>query len=155
MGKIHSSLEYKGQRETERHTLQEGERRGERNVLEPRDILNWVRKIQRALVSSWAATEESVEGEPITSRIQVCTRCIIGAVFCSLQQIVSNEIIFADVATYCWDIIRRQPPVCKCTCTWGRPLIRLCASNLSQNTTHKGEVNDKCLEPVSCCFFFL
>ena len=40
MGKIHSSLEYKGQREIERHTLQEGERRGERNVLEPRDILN-------------------------------------------------------------------------------------------------------------------
>ena len=138
MGKIHSSLEYKGQRETERHTLQEGERRGERNVLEPRDILNWVWKIQRALVSSWASTEESVEGEPITLRIQVCKRCIIPAVFSSLQQFVSNEIIFADVATYCWDVIRRQPRVCKCTCTGGRTLIRLCASNLSQNTTQRG-----------------
>ena len=40
MGKIHSSLKYKGQRETERQTLQEGKRRAERNVLEPRDILN-------------------------------------------------------------------------------------------------------------------
>ena len=40
MGKIHSSLEYKGQRETEGHTLQEGEREADRNVLEPRDILD-------------------------------------------------------------------------------------------------------------------
>ena len=40
MGKIHRSLEYKGQRETEGHTLQEGERKTERNALEPRDILD-------------------------------------------------------------------------------------------------------------------
>ena len=39
MGKIHRGLEYEGQRETEGHRLQEGERGAERNVLEPRDIL--------------------------------------------------------------------------------------------------------------------
>ena len=61
------------------------------------------------------STEESVEGEPGTLRIQVCTRCIIGAGFCSLQQFVSNEIIFADVATYSRYIIQRQSQACKCT----------------------------------------
>ena len=53
--------------------------------------------------------------EPGTLRIQVCTRCIISVGFCSLQQFVSNEIIFADVATYCRDIIQRQSQACKCT----------------------------------------
>ena len=56
-----------------------------------------------------------MEGEPGTLRIQVCTRCIIGAGFCSLQQCVSNEIIFPDVAMYCRDIMQRESRACKCT----------------------------------------
>ena len=85
------------------------------------------------------STEESVEGEPETLGIQVCTRCIIGAGFCSLQQFVSNEIIFADshvLSRYHTETVsglQMHPH------TRGRPLIRLCASNQSQNTTHEGK----------------
>ena len=155
MGKIHSSLEYRVKgTETEGHTLQEGKRRAEGNVLQSRDILDWVWNIQRDLVLSWASAEESVEGEPGTLRIQVCTRCIIGAGFCSLYQFVSNEIIFADVAMHCRDIIRRQSQTWNTLVIGGRPLIRFCVSNQSKNTTHKGKGRGE-MSGTRGLFFFL
>ena len=95
-----------------------------------------------------------MEGEPGTLRIQVCTRCIIGAGFCSLQQFVSNEIIFPDVATYCRDIIRRESRACKCTrILEGDPTLDCAHPTKAKMQIIKGREEDKCLGPVGFLFF--
>ena len=113
--------------------------------------LDWVWKIQSTLVSSWASTEQPVEGEPGTLRIQVCTRCVIGAGFSSLYRFVSNEIIFADVVLLRYHC--ETVSGLKCTGkSEGAPSLNCVYSTKAKLQLIKEE--EKCLGPL-CFFFFL
>ena len=96
-----------------------------------------------------------MEGEPRTLRIQVCTRCITGAEFCSLQQFVSNEIMFLDVAMSCRDIIQRGSRACKCTrMLEGDPTLDCVHPTKAKMQIIKGREEGKYLGPVGFFFFF-